>query len=259
MPSWFKIESNATLRSWRVGNVFSAVLDVFYPPRCVYCTVGPATEGGPFLCGPCRDGIVFIEGNYCFQCGFPADISYDYPNAEFKCGRCRKGSYVFDQARSLGIYDSALKTLIHHFKYRKQPGVMKEIASLMDTHWSVSGENYHGFHIVPVPLHKDKLRERGFDQSYLIARHMAGRLELPFWDDLLMRVKATESQTIKRKSERQKNIQAAFALTRPEEARGQDILLVDDVFTTGSTANEAAKVFKRAGAGRVHVFTLARA
>lgn len=136
---------------------------------------------------------------------------------------------------------------------------MKEIASLLDARLTEFAENYPSFCIVPIPLHKDKLRERGFDQSYLIARYMAGRLKLPFWDALLMRIKATESQAKKKKNERLENVRGAFSLTRPEEARGKDILLIDDVFTTGATANEAAKVFKRAGAGRVHVFTLARA
>jgi ComF family protein len=166
---------------------------------------------------------------------------------------------VFEQARSLGVYDSALKSLIHHFKYQKQTGAMKEISSLLDLRLTGFAENYTSFYIVPIPLHKDKLRERGFDQSYLIARHVAGQLQLPFWDTLLMRIKATESQARKKKNERLENVRGAFSLTRPEDARGKDILLIDDVFTTGATANEAAKVFKRAGAEKVHVFTLARA
>ena len=221
--------------------------------------MGSAKEVGPFLCDPCRAGIIFIENKYCFRCGFPADISYEYPLAEFKCGPCRDGNFAFDRARSLGLYDSVLKSLIRHFKYRKQPGAMKEIVPLLAAHFSASGENYQGFHIVPIPLHTDKLRERGFDQSYLVARQMAGLLGLPFWDSLLMRVKATESQARMKKNERRKNVRGAFSLIRPEEAQGRDFLLVDDVFTTGSTVNEAAKVFKRAGAGRVYVFTLARA
>ncbi|OGW28203.1 MAG: hypothetical protein A3K09_00200 [Nitrospinae bacterium RIFCSPLOWO2_12_FULL_47_7] len=138
---------------------------------------------------------------------------------------------MFDRARSLGIYDSVLKQLIHHFKYRKQPGAMKEIVPLIETRFPASGEVYEGFHVVPVPLHIDKLRERRFDQSYLIAKAVAQRLRLPLCDDLLIRSKPTESQTRKHRSERLKNVRGAFRLNRLDVVAGKDILLVDDVFT----------------------------
>lgn len=237
---------------------FVKLLNALYPPRCVYCEMA-RSDGGPYLCNPCRVGIVLIESPYCCLCGYPAEISYDYPHDKFECGLCRKDSFAFDQARSLGIYDSALKQLIHHFKYRKQPGAMKEIISLMEAHFPESDEVYKGFHVVPVPLHVDKLRERGFDQSYLVAKAVSRRLSLPFWGDLLVRSRPTESQTRKKKNERQKNVRGAFQLDRREDAVGRDILLVDDVFTTGATVNEAARVLKESGASRVYVFTLARA
>ena len=101
--------------------------------------------------------------------------------------------------------------------------------------------------------------ERGFDQSYLIAKAVAEQTRLPLCDNLLTRIRPTESQTRKKKNERLKNVRGAFRLNRLSAVAGKDILLVDDVFTTGATVNEAAKVFKRAGAGRVYVFTLARA
>jgi ComF family protein len=258
MPSILQVKPNGASHGLRKAaeNLLIKIIDAFYPRVCVYCESGGEGQG-PFLCAPCRDSIVLIADPCCHRCGFPADISYDYPHKEFECGLCRKGSFAFDRARSLGIYDSALKQLIHHFKYRKQPGAMKEIEPLIKAHFPRPGESYEGFHVVPVPLHANKLLERGFDQSYLIAQSVAKQARLPFCDNLLTRIKPTESQTRKKKHERLENMRGAF---RPAPAvEGKDILLVDDVFTTGSTVNEAAKVFKKAGAGRVYVFTLARA
>lgn len=257
MPSIFPAQRNKRVLQKAAGDLFAKFLDAFYPRVCVYCGVNRG-DNGPFLCNPCRDGIIFIENPFCHRCGFPAEISYAYPHEKFECGLCRKGNFAFDRARSVGIYDSALKQLVHHFKYRKQPGVMKEVVPLIETHFSASGETYQGFHVVPVPLHTDKLLERGFDQSYLIAKAVAEQMCLPLWDDLLTRIKPTESQTRKKKRERLKNMRDAFRLSQLADVAGKDILLVDDVFTTGATVNEATKVLKRAGAGHVYVFTLAR-
>jgi ComF family protein len=260
MPSILQIKSNAMSQRLRetAKNLFVKVVDAFYPRVCVYCE-SLSDDQGPFLCAPCRDSIVLVADPCCHRCGFPADISYDYPHPEFECGLCRKGSFVFDRARSLGLYESALKQLIHHFKYRKQPGAMKEIAPLIEAYFPKPSETYEGFHVVPVPLHSNKLLERGFDQSYLIAQSVAGRMQLPLYDHLLTRIKPTESQTRKKKHARLENMRGAFQVNPSSAVTGKDILLVDDVFTTGATVNEAAKVFKKAGAGRVYVFTLARA
>lgn len=241
-----------------IGRFFDNMLDALFPRNCVYCE-GARENGGPFLCGPCREDVVFINGPYCNRCGVPADISYDYPHESFECGPCRRGNFVFDQARSLGVYDSVLKQLIRNFKYGKRSGAIREVDSLLDEYFSRAGDTYRGFGVVPVPLHVRKLKERGFDQAYLIAQSTARRLGLPLWDRVLTRVRETEPQARKDKGHRRENVRGAFRMDRAREAAGRDILLVDDVFTTGSTVNEIAKVLKKAGAGRVHVFTLARA
>lgn len=240
------------------GKFFEKALDVLYPQNCVCCE-GDRENGGPFLCGPCRESVVFITRPYCHRCGSPAEISYDYPREEFECGLCRKGGFGFDRARSLGPYDAVLKQLIHHFKYRNRPGAIKEIASLLDKYFSGDEDLYREFLVVSVPLHVRKLRERGFDQSYLIAEEAARRLRIPHRDGLLKRIKETEPQAKKKRGQRRENIRGAFQAGLPGGILGRDILLVDDVFTTGSTVDEAARVLKRAGARRVFVFTLARA
>lgn len=237
---------------------FTSVLDLVFPRVCLYCE-NSRKGGGDFLCGFCQQEIVFIDPPYCHGCGIPADISYDFPTENFECALCRKNSYSFDRARSLGPYDTALKQLIHHFKFGKQPGVMKDIAPFMADYFDRQEDSWDGFYVAPVPLYFRRMKARTFDQSFLLAREVARTLSLPLANGLLRRVRDTDSQARKTKSERAKNIKGAFAVDRPDRVAGMNILLVDDVMTTGATVNEAAKMLKRSGAGQIHVFTLARA
>lgn len=243
-----------------VGGVvrgFRKILEFVFPQNCISCD-GKIQEAEHFLCVGCRADIGFIQQPYCFQCGVPADISYAYPHEEFVCGVCRKTPFHFDQARSLGFYDTVLRTTIHHFKYRRQMGVLPEMDRLLEKYFEENPDFCRGFTVSPVPLHFSKMKERGFDQAFLIARQVASVLKLPLEGGLLRRVKATRPQATMARTERARNIKGAFEINRPELVLGKNILLVDDVFTTGATVNEAAKLLKKQGAGKVHVFTLGR-
>lgn len=241
-----------------VGGVlrgFRKVLDFIFPQNCIVCD-GKIQEH--FLCPACRADIEFIRQPHCFQCGVPADLSYAYPHEEFVCGVCRKSPYQFDQARSLGFYDTVLRTIIHHFKYRRQMGVLPEMDLLLKKYFEENPGFGQGFTVSPVPLHFNKMKGRGFDQAFLIARQVAKVLKLPLEAGLLRRVRETSPQATMTRTERARNIKGAFEVNRPELVVGKSVLLVDDVFTTGATVNEAAKVLKKNGASQVHVFTLGR-
>jgi ComF family protein len=233
------------------------VLNLLFPQNCIFCS-GDRREGGEYLCRNCFDDLGFIHSPICFDCGVPADISYDYPQEEFVCGVCRQNPYKFDRARSLGHYDTVLRQLIHHFKYQKQLGVLSDIDRLLEKYFSDFGEEYSDLTVSPIPLHFNKMRERGFDQAFLLARQVARALHAPLESALLKRVAVTSPQATKTKAERAQNIKGAFEVNRPEWVEGKNVLLVDDVFTTGATANEAAKTLKKAGAGKVYIFTLGR-
>lgn len=233
-------------------------LNLLFPQRCVFCE-GERDGGGPFLCSLCREEIHFIDSPFCRLCGQPAEIAYDYPHDDFECAKCRDKKPWFNQARSLGTYESVLKRLIHHFKYRNQPGIMEEISPLLVKYFNGTKESYQDLHVLPIPLHLRKIKERGFDQSYLIAKSVSELLDLPLADHWMMRIKETVPQASLKRSERNENVRNAFQLVEPAKVREKDFLLVDDVFTTGMTANEAARVLKKSNAGRVLVLTLARA
>ena len=161
---------------------FRKILDFVFPQNCVSCD-GKIKLEDHFLCAPCRGDIGFIRQPYCFQCGVPADLSYAYPHEEFVCGDCRQNPFYFDRARSLGFYDTVLWTTIHHFKYRKQMGVLAEMDLLLEKYFAENPGFCQGFTVSPIPLHFNKMKERGFDQAFLIARQVARVLKFPLEGD----------------------------------------------------------------------------
>ena len=249
---------NPILQSRRVSRVFESFVNAVFPRHCVGCGLN-RKNGGPYLCGLCRDDLFVIDDPICETCGIPADIDYDYPTEGFECGWCRKGGFRFDRARSLGLYDSVLKELIHFYKYRNQPGVIIEIEPFLRKYFYTCHDKYRGYFVTSVPLHVKKLKERGFDQSFVLAHKIAEILELPLLIRPLQRLRETLPQARKNRAERYQNVRGAFEVVSPETVFQKKILLVDDVFTTGSTVNEVTRVLKKAKAERVQVFTLARA
>jgi ComF family protein len=160
-----------------------------------------------------------------------------------------KGAHIFDFARSALLFTPALREIIHHLKYADRVSLAKPLGDILRN--CLEREAFTGDLIVPVPLHRSRERQRGYNQAELIA----SRLRLPMTTRLLRRRKNTPSQTGLTRNERKRNLAAAF------EVRGEvkgTIIVVDDVYTTGSTINEIARALKRAGAERVEALTVAR-
>ncbi len=236
--------------------LYSKALDFFFPQPCAYCEA-KRISGGPYLCGMCQDAIQFISSSYCRLCGIPSNLAYEVSKEKFICGSCRKDPPMFNKARSLGIHQGVLRKLIHELKYGMRPGVMKEIESLLEIYFA--NRKLNDFYVTPIPLHIQKLEQREFDQAYLIGRKIAEILNLSFLPEVLERIVDTQPQASLRKTDRLKNVRGAFRFLNEAEIEGRDFLLVDDVFTTGATLNEAARILKRAKANRVYAFSLARA
>jgi ComF family protein len=183
---------------------------------------------------------------------------------EPKCGLCRRLDPPYAKAVAYGSYSGGLRDLIHLLKYEQvRPAaavlgrmLAEALATLQDSFGS------DPVLVVPVPLHSSKMRQRGFNQAELIAKaalklnSLGGRLRLP--DRMLERQRQTQSQIGLTRHQRRENLRGAFAVARPEEVAGHEFLLVDDVFTTGTTVSECARVLRRAGASKVFVATVAR-
>jgi len=168
----------------------------------------------------------------------------------------------FSSARSIGVYEGALLDAIHRFKYNGKTSLAKPLVTIMDrsiTSNKIAGLSVHSCDlIVPVPLHKTRLKERGFNQSLLLARELARLYNLSMDYLNLKRIRATDHQVNLKGKDRLINVKGAFAVEDKVAFKDKKVLLIDDVYTTGATIVECSKVLKRAGAKNVDVLTLAR-
>ena len=218
----------------------------------------------PFICANCSGTYLAVESPICSTCGA---VFKSREGEDHHCGECLNAPKRFRMARSAGVYDNVLMAAIHCLKYKEKIQLARPLGVLLFMafcrYWNKVNLNM----IVPVPLHKRKLRSRGFNPSFflvmewaLIAKSLNRMLPaLPVAVDILVRKRWTESQTGLGRKDRLQNIKNAFDVSDSSKVKRKNILLVDDVYTTGATANECAKVLMRAGAARVDVLTLARA
>jgi len=225
------------------------VLDLALPAACLGCG-GRMESPRQLLCGQCQAEVLPISEGYCVKCGSLLQ--------EDDCPQCKETEFAFDLARSAYAFTGSIQALVHSFKYdgfRSAAGFFAR--SLLEIPDSAMLEQ--GFDLVTaVPLHRVRRRERGFNQSELIARQLAKSLALPYSEPVYRRYN-TPSQTLLSRGERIRNLHRAFALRRGAAVEGKNIILVDDVFTTGSTVNEISALLKANGAMKVMVLTAARA
>lgn len=227
------------------SSVIWSVLDCLFPPFCCDCG-----KLGCEICPDCWKKIAVINQNLiCPICG---DIS---PQKTI-CASCGSNTKpAFFQMRSWGIYSGVLKKAIQRLKFERGFGVIPYLIP-------VCVEFISSLHIsidliIPVPLSKKRLKERGYNQSDLIANSISKRLGMPYSLKSLTRIKSTRSQVGLNAMERAENVLNAFE-GNPELLKDRSVLLIDDITTTGSTINESSKALMTAGAKRVYCFTIAR-
>jgi ComF family protein len=235
--------------------IFKAFLDIIFPPRCHVCRCFLAEPTDIHLCNNCREKIITVSSPLCTICGVPFATENGIDHI---CGHCLTTRRPFAGARAAARFEGPLQELIHRFKYGKKIHLSRPLGLLTatvlgDFHPAVSADC-----IVPVPLHRRRLRERGFNQSQLIGRILAKSWEIPLSVHNLRRIRWTTPQTGLSAAERERNIRGAFAVVKPDRLEGKRLLLVDDVYTTGSTVTECAKTLRQSGAKEVYVVTVAR-
>jgi ComF family protein len=191
-----------------------------------------------------------------------SDVASSVPS-DALCGLCRRVIPSYSRAVAYGSYDGGLRDLIHLLKYQSVRPAAEVLGEMLAAAIAKLSTNFEQkiVLLVPVPLHCGKLRERGFNQSELIARAALkflpadGRLKV---SSVLKRVRPTKSQIGLTQHQRRENLRGAFAVINPEEVKGSEILLVDDVVTTGTTVSECAQILRRAGATKVWVVSVGR-
>jgi ComF family protein len=248
------------------AEVAESLFATLFPADCRICSEPLIRISRLPVCDACLESIHPIEGGLCSICGERIVSAYalDHVGGEVRCGICRRLQPPFAKAAAYGSYESGLRDLIHLLKYQQvRPAanvlgrMLAEVMAELEPGWSPALVL-----VVPVPLFSAKLGQRGFNQAELIARVALKvsptREKYAIANDVLERSRETQSQIGQSHHQRRENLRGAFRVTNREKVSGREILLVDDVFTTGTTVSECARVLRRAGAARVWVATVAR-
>ena len=236
--------------------LFRALLDILFPPLCHVCKSFIPDAGPIHLCHVCTEKITPVCSPMCTVCGVPFRTEQGIDHV---CGSCTTTSRPFVSARAAVHFDGPARELVHRLKYGNKVHLSRPLGLMTARHLSSFAAESGVELIVPVPLHPRRLRQRGFNQALLLAEFLAKSWHIPTSRNNLRRIRWTEPQVHLSIDDRAKNVRGAFAVKDPDHFEGKKLLLVDDVFTTGSTVVECARVLKRSGATGIYVATIARA
>ena len=208
------------------------------------------------MCEVCWKGLVILTDPFCPYCKSFVE------EADTECSFCKSaGKFSEDHeillVRSLGRFDDYYKELIHRFKYGKKIPLGKRLGQRLGETINDDSIFLKSDFLIPVPLHNSRYRERGFNQSDILAEGISKVIGLSVLKSVLKRKKNTKDQTRLSPQEREKNVRGAFVVTEPERINGKKIILVDDVITTGATLSECARMLKQAGAEKILGMTIA--
>ena len=231
-----------------VNTRWDALRSWLWPGRCLLCRA--RVNAGTGLCAGCRTDLPWLTGS-CQRCAAPLPRAI----SPAICGACQQKPPVFDHAYAALRYAAPVDRLILNLKYHQRIELARPLGKLLIE--CLPTESAKPQIIVPVPLHRSRLRQRGYNQSLEIARVVGRELVIPLATNLAERVRATATQTELPLAQRARNVRNAFAAEA--ELNGEHVAIVDDVMTSGQTVNAVAKVLRKAGAGRISVWVVARA
>lgn len=235
-------------------------LDFVFPAECQYCHGFLGNERIVIFCRTCWETISLIREPRCPRCGQPHTSKKIHESPlPLPCRVCRATTPFFDRALAAAYYEDMLKEAIHQFKFRQKTALGNPLAQILATTLSKEFHLFNNHTVLPVPLHRTRQRQRGYNQSAILAKEVARHFHLPLVLNNLRRIRPTESQArLNGRKARQENVKDAFQVTSPAELCEKQVILVDDVMTTGATVNECAKTLKKAGVKSVLVLTVSR-
>jgi ComF family protein len=225
-------------------SALAAFLDALAPPLCLLCGARSGAEDAVF-CPDCLRELPVIEAAHCPDCLIATERGE-------RCGACLAHPPDFDRAYALYRYEFPVNRLVHGLKYQARFALARAWGRML----AARTADFPADGVLPLPLHAERLAERGYNQALEIARHCARARGLPLYGESLVKHRSTPPQSGLSLKARRRNLQGAFRCL--EDFSGRHLLLIDDVLTTGATANEAARVLKRHGAASVGIAVVAR-
>lgn len=234
-------------------NLLGTVLNIIYPPKCMFCRRLMGGSDKELICESCSGAMRIIDGLVCEKCGAPLKEGVI-------CASCRSAAHEFDKGFSVLRYDEFVKDAIYRFKYGGRTNYAKPFGDLMAAQMDRYGYLSADF-LIPVPLHKKRQKKRGYNQAELLADVLSLHSKIPVRPDILLRIKETAPQSKLNFTARRRNLNGAFALSEASQngacLKDKTVMLIDDIFTTGSTVDECSRILKMNGAEKVLVFTVA--
>lgn len=229
------------------------LIHLIFPPRCPICdgvVFHSVFAPEELVCRQCQDKPEYVKEPVCKKCGKPIeDERREY------CYDCSRNTCRYEQGKALWIYKGEVKDSLYRFKYHNRQEYAKYYGAELVRAYEEWIRRCGIQAIVPIPLSRNRMRQRGFNQAELIAEEVGRRMELPVHRDLLLRIRDTKAQKALNDEERKNNLKRAFK-TKTNKVQLNHILLIDDIYTTGSTMNEAALELKRAGAEQIYCLSI---
>jgi len=224
-------------------SLWNNLIDALFPPHC-----GGCRAAGSLWCADCQSKLAFIREPMCAQCGEPHTPSR-------LCSKCRQHPLKIDFIRSVVIFQGTVRDAIHRFKYERLSSLAEPFGDLLAQYWI--DNQLRADWSVPVPLHSARQRDRGYNQSALLARRLSDRIYIPAIENGLKRIRVTAVQMELNAAQRRQNVAGAFECT-DRRVKDQRVCIIDDVCTTGATLDACAEALYQAGAAAVFALTLAR-
>jgi len=225
------------------SKIYNYIVDSIFPKDCICCH-----QGDIYLCPSCFKKIDLITKDICFLCNKENSL-------QGVCDQCREESFLDEIYVPAAFSNSVMEKSVHSLKYDFIEELGEILSKLLAD--KIGDKIFESAIMIPVPLHKKRFLERGYNQSSLIAKPLSELMKIDYSDKIVQRVKKTTQQAKLLRVERLENLKNAFQCVDKEKVKGKTVLLVDDVITSGTTINEVAKILKQAGADKVVALALA--
>lgn len=224
-------------------------MDFLFPRRCPFCD--EVVRYGDMICSRCRKGARYIGEAHCMKCGKPLTGSY----AEF-CRDCMHTEHIYTRGRGLYVYNDEVRASITRFKYHGRREYADHYGYDIVKHLGRFIISCRADCLIPVPISKEKLKKRGYNQAEVIADSISSHTGIPVWKEYVVRIRDTPPMKELNRMERMKNLKGAFKIS-PHVVKCRNVIIVDDIYTTGSTIDAVAAVLRKTGAGNIYFIALA--